>query len=513
VIPGILFMLAIWPAVRYLFRHAGTGGVLLSIGARDPDPTDLEERQLVNVIEELAIADGIPAPRVMLIDTDVANAAAVGSSPDDATIVVSRALLDDLDRDETQGVLAHLVASIGNGDLRGALSLLAIFQTFGFAAAIVKAPISGPARATVVRVLRYVLIGRHRSHDAAVEARIVSDLLTGGLADTGDDDYSWMDDPANPPRERSGISFDSLRFAPYIAGVIFVGGLFLEAFEIVPVGTKNVLLVLLLVGVLWVTWHQREYAAWRIRRMAAWARTLIMLPYYIAAMLPQVLLSILTSFILEPLIARLWRARRFLADASAVQLTRNPDGLAGGLRALNARGGAMPGGSWAAPLFIIGGTVVDVDPERMRRHLEDLRQKRAAEGRSGDIASLVVDAQSVAALATAEQATQTKPAGFRGFAGSSSSVTNFHPSLGSRLERLRALGANIEYQAARTMPWRRPQATHALGILFMPVVGVLLLIAAVLMVFVVALLLVMSVTACAFMMAIVYGIMSLVLGL
>ena len=53
----------------------------------------------------------------MLLDGEVANAAVVGSSPADAVVVVSRRLLDEMDRDETQGVLAHLIASIGNGDL------------------------------------------------------------------------------------------------------------------------------------------------------------------------------------------------------------------------------------------------------------------------------------------------------------------------------------------------------------------------------------------------------------
>lgn len=54
------------------------------------------------------------------------------------------------------------------------------------------------------------------------------------------------------------------------------------------------------------------------------------------------------SFVVRPLIALLWRARRHLADASSVQLTRNPDGLARALVSLNAKGGVVPGGSWAA---------------------------------------------------------------------------------------------------------------------------------------------------------------------
>jgi hypothetical protein len=56
------------------------------------------------------------------------------------------------------------------------------------------------------------------------------------------------------------------------------------------------------------------------------------------------------------LLALAWRSRRYLADATAVQLTRNPDGVARGLRAVALRGGLIPGGSWAAPLFVLGPT-------------------------------------------------------------------------------------------------------------------------------------------------------------
>ena len=116
-VPGILAMLALWALLRRLFSGAGVGGLVIGLGAREPDLTDLEERQLVNVVEEMAIAAGLPAPRVMLLDGQIANAAVVGSAPEDAVVVVSRRLLDEMDRDETQGILAHQIASIGNGDL------------------------------------------------------------------------------------------------------------------------------------------------------------------------------------------------------------------------------------------------------------------------------------------------------------------------------------------------------------------------------------------------------------
>ena len=60
------------------------------------------------------------------------------------------------------------------------------------------------------------------------------------------------------------------------------------------------------------------------------------------------------SFVVSPLLALLWRRRRYLADATAVQLTRNPDAVARAVASLSARGGEIPGAGWAAPLCIIG---------------------------------------------------------------------------------------------------------------------------------------------------------------
>jgi Zn-dependent protease with chaperone function len=115
ILPGILLMMALWLGVRALFRRAGVGGLLLAIGARDPLPGDLEERQLQNVIEEMAVAAGLKPPRVVLLESDAVNAALVGSSDADATVVVSRRLLDDFSRDETQAIVGHLVGSMSNG--------------------------------------------------------------------------------------------------------------------------------------------------------------------------------------------------------------------------------------------------------------------------------------------------------------------------------------------------------------------------------------------------------------
>src|SRR5688572_28439028 len=106
VLPGAIVMLAVWVWIRVLFRHVGVGGVLSRLGARPPQRDVIEELQIINIAEEMAIAAGVRPPRVMLIDSTAANIAAVGLTIDDATILVSRGLLA-LDRDARQAILAH----------------------------------------------------------------------------------------------------------------------------------------------------------------------------------------------------------------------------------------------------------------------------------------------------------------------------------------------------------------------------------------------------------------------
>src|SRR5438270_7136111 len=79
-LPGILVAFGLWMAVLMMFRRGGVGGALASMKAREPNPSDLEELQLADVAQEMAIAAGLPAPKLMLVDSPGANAAAIGTS-------------------------------------------------------------------------------------------------------------------------------------------------------------------------------------------------------------------------------------------------------------------------------------------------------------------------------------------------------------------------------------------------------------------------------------------------
>lgn len=91
----------------------GLGGRLLNVNTRDAD-----ERKVLNVVEEMAIAAGLPVPRVYLLEDPAINAFAAGYDPQDAVIGVTRGCIRQLNRDELQGVVAHEFSHILNGDMR-----------------------------------------------------------------------------------------------------------------------------------------------------------------------------------------------------------------------------------------------------------------------------------------------------------------------------------------------------------------------------------------------------------
>ncbi len=210
------------------------GGRLVLPHTRDP-----EERQLLNVVEEMAIASGTPVPQVYVMDEEMGiNAFAAGTKPSNAVIGVTRGCLQLLSRSELQGVVAHEFSHIHNGDMRLNMRLIAVI--FG--------------------LLILMLTGRIILHSilrSAFQPRVSS----------------------GNRRERNGGDVRALAIVVVIAGVFFlVGG----------------------IGAIF-------------------------------ARLIQAAVS---------------RQREFLADASAVQFTREPAGLAGALKKI---GGWNDGSSVRSP--------------------------------------------------------------------------------------------------------------------------------------------------------------------
>src|SRR5215471_14527368 len=287
-LPGMVLAFVLWVCMLVLFRHGGVGGALESLNAREPSPGDLKELQLADTAQEMAIAAGLPPPKLMLVDSPGANAAAIGTSPHDARIVISRRLLDDLNRDQLQALLAHLVSSIGNGDLRIAFTVTSVFETCGLLVTLINSPFGRQSQKTLWRIVRYTFRGSSDTAKSA-EAEAVAELLAGSLEmDSTDIDRFFNS------RQKPGIIRKFLR--------------------------------------------------------------LVFFPIMFTNMAIEITLWFFNTVLMGPSMALVWRTRRYLADAGAVELTRNPDALAGALERLAQDSTAIPGGAWATHLFVINPT-------------------------------------------------------------------------------------------------------------------------------------------------------------
>ncbi|MFY9341503.1 MAG: M48 family metallopeptidase, partial [Planctomycetota bacterium] len=119
--------------IAMLFKTAqlksGGGKVAELLGGRaiEPGTHDPKERMLRNLVEEMAIASGVPVPDVFVLDDEAGlNAFAAGWSSADAAVAVTRGCLETLDRDELQGVIAHEFSHVFHGDMRLNIRLMGV---------------------------------------------------------------------------------------------------------------------------------------------------------------------------------------------------------------------------------------------------------------------------------------------------------------------------------------------------------------------------------------------------
>ena len=267
--PGALTMLVAWPFVRHLSRLAGAGTILRRIPSREPDLSVVAEHQLANVVQEMAVAAGVPVPPVRIIESPAVNVVAIGLTTNDATILASTGFLQKLNRDERQAMIAHLVGSVGNGDLEIAAVILSVIETWALLTALFEAILHRPQRALV----RSFAHAARRSLRGTVSREEASAVIDGLLGDA-------TPEPPDPMN---------------------------VALDYQPTSCLGVLHLALIVAPMLATVGLASIAA-------------------------RSLSSLFTVIGFGPWLAAMWRARRRLADATAVQLTRNPSALAGAVR-------------------------------------------------------------------------------------------------------------------------------------------------------------------------------------
>ncbi len=124
-------------AIAYKWYQLRDGGrsIAESLGGQALMPNSIqpEQRQILNVVEEMAIASGMPVPPVYLLKDELGiNAFAAGHTPADAVIGITQGALEQLNRDQLQGVVAHEFSHILNGDMRLNMQLIALLSGIVF---------------------------------------------------------------------------------------------------------------------------------------------------------------------------------------------------------------------------------------------------------------------------------------------------------------------------------------------------------------------------------------------
>lgn len=271
-LPGAIAMTFIIAALRRAIRSAATFEAA-SLSTREPNPAFLAEQRFANVVHEMALAANLQTPRTLVTQAPLANAAVFGTDEAHATIVISTGLLERLTRAELQGVAAHLIASIVNGDmpigLRAAVTL-SYFNLLSRFAMLFSDPGSLRQALGIFRAL--LLPTRHNI-----------DVLTGSITES-------FSEPPPPVSSAPRTWRDNVRDG---AKLVFTGPIVMAGFF----------------G------------------------------------------GVAAAAVLGPLLAFAWRQRKYMADATAVRLTRDPDTLAHALEKMASAGsGAIT--NWSAHMSV-----------------------------------------------------------------------------------------------------------------------------------------------------------------
>ncbi|MEI8365909.1 MAG: M48 family metallopeptidase [Parachlamydiaceae bacterium] len=129
---GLTFFVALFQYGQ--FKAFGGAYVAESLGGLriDPQRATPQQKQLLNIVEEIAVASSLPVPPVYLLPANEINAFAAGLTPQDAVIAVTVGSLNKLTRDELQGVIAHEFGHVSNADMTISMRIAAMVMGFFF---------------------------------------------------------------------------------------------------------------------------------------------------------------------------------------------------------------------------------------------------------------------------------------------------------------------------------------------------------------------------------------------
>ncbi len=273
-LPGLLLMALV---VLALHRGLRESAQLEDAGlrVRKPDTSRLAEQRFVNVVSEMCIAALLTPPTVLVDHDHTGNAVILEDSQRKPVIVVGMQLLEQLDRNAMQGVAAHLVSAIANGDTQNGHRVAVVMALFGLLARMA----TGFTDRNMLRLMSRLLLAS--LNPSARSARRLMAELADPLATGAPDADNRVHD--------HHLTWKQWAFMP-ISGPIAMSGFFA---------------------------------------------------------------AVVSSFLLSPGLALAWRRRKFLADATAVRLTRNPDAVARGLEGAAANRGDEALAPWAAHLAVV----------------------------------------------------------------------------------------------------------------------------------------------------------------
>ena len=126
---AVLLVIGLATLYKVNSLRGGGGAVARQLGATlvEPNTTNFAYRRLRNVVEEIAIASGVPVPEIYVLEDEAGiNAFAAGYTPADAAVTVTRGCMEKLTRDELQGVIAHEFSHVLNGDMRLNIRLMGV---------------------------------------------------------------------------------------------------------------------------------------------------------------------------------------------------------------------------------------------------------------------------------------------------------------------------------------------------------------------------------------------------